>query len=184
MIVRPGLICGPGDTSDRYGYWPARFARDKGPALLPDLGQMSTQVIDSRDLAAWILQGVENQLTGTLDAVGPNVSWPVLIGAVMETTGYTGRIQLAAPEWLLDQGVNQWAGPDSLPLWLPEDLFGMMDRSGRAAQAAGLKLRPYDETLAAVLADEKSRGLDRDRRAGLSVAKEKELLALLEAASS
>ncbi|MBQ1443748.1 MAG: epimerase [Renibacterium sp.] len=178
-IVRPGLICGPGDPSDRYGYWPARFARDNGPALLPDLGAMATQVIDARDLALWLVELAESGTGGVFDACGPTVPWRTLIGAAMEVAGYSGRLRLADPAWLSAHGVSPWAGPESLPLWLPEDAFGLMARSGAAARAAGLRLRPFDQTLESVLADEKSRGLGRERRAGLSQAREAELLALL-----
>lgn len=178
-IARAGLIGGPGDPSDRYGYWPARFARGTGPVLLPDLGTMPTQVIDVRDLGAWILDGAESGLTGTFDAVGPTVPWPTLIGAAMEITGYQGDVVLAAPQWLLAQGIAPWAGPESLPLWLPEDSRGMMARNGAAARQAGLRLRPFDQSLEAVLADEKSKGLARERKAGLSPARESQLLALL-----
>ena len=97
----------------------------------------------------------------------------------MEVAGYSGRLRLADPAWLSAHGVSPWAGPESLPLWLPKDAFGLMARSGAAARAAGLRLRPFDQTLESVLADEKSRGLGRERRAGLSQAREAELLALL-----
>lgn len=179
FIVRAGLIGGPGDPSERYGYWPARFARDRSTALLPDLGAMSTQVIDVRDLANWILDGAESGLTGTFDACGPTVPWQVLIGAALEVAGYRGKLVLADPQWLIEQGVAPWAGPESLPLWLPADAQGLMARSGAAARAAGLKLRPFDQSLEAVLADEKSRGLGRTRQAGLSPEREAQLLALL-----
>ncbi|NYE94534.1 nucleoside-diphosphate-sugar epimerase [Psychromicrobium silvestre] len=179
LIARPGLICGPGDPSDRYGYWPARFARDNEPVLVPDLPGALTQVIDSRDLASWLLDSLESGLTGIFDAVGPKVPFQTLLGAAVELTGHRGEIALAAPDWLLDQGVNYWAGPDSLPLWLPTDAQGMMQRDGAAARQAGLRLRPFDETLEAVLADERSRGLDRERRAGLSAGRETALIEAL-----
>lgn len=177
LIARAGLICGPGDPSDRYGYWPARFARDHRPALLPDLGSTVTQVIDARDLNSWLLDGAESGLTGIFDAVGPPVPWQTLIGAAIEATDYRGRVELADPEWLLSQGVAPWAGPDSLPLWLPPEAAGLMARSGAAARVAGLRLRPFDQSLEAVLADERSKGLLRARRAGLSADREAELLA-------
>lgn len=177
LIARPGLICGPGDPSDRYGYWPARFARDSEPVLVPQLpAGTQTQVIDVRDFAAWLLDGLENSLAGTYDVVGDLVPLQTLLGAAVEACGYRGKIRLAPEEWLLEQGVNYWAGADSLPLWLPADAAGMFQRDGSAARQVGLRPRPFDETLNAVLQDERSRGLTRERRAGLAAAKERELL--------
>lgn len=180
LVARPGLICGPGDPSDRYGYWPARFARDNEPVLAPAVAASAkTQVIDVRDFAAWLLDGMENALAGTYDVVGDEVPMQTLLGAALEASGYRGQIRLAPEEWLLEQGVNYWAGEDSLPLWLPAEAAGMFQRDGSAARRVGLRPRPFDETLKAVLQDERSRGLTRERRAGLSAAKEKALIAEL-----
>jgi 2'-hydroxyisoflavone reductase len=87
----------------------------------------------------------------------------------------------ASVDWLADQGVGYWAGPDSLPLWLPPGHEGFMARSNKAAVDAGLQLRPWQETLADTLADERDRGLDRPRKAGLSPETEARLLAALHA---
>jgi hypothetical protein len=76
----------------------------------------------------------------------------------------------------VQQGIDYWAGPDSLPLWLPPGHEGFQTRSNAAAVAAGLALRPWQETLKDTLEDERSRGLERERRAGLSRLKERRLL--------
>jgi 2'-hydroxyisoflavone reductase len=173
-LCRAGLIAGPGDTSDRYGYWPARFARNTRiarndtPVVVPAVYNHPTQVIDVRDLAAWILQAAGQGVAGSLNAVGGQVAFGTYIAACREAAAHQGVVLPAAEEWLADQGVNYWAGPDSLPLWLPPGHGGFMARSNQAAAAAGMQLRPWQETLADTLADERRRGLDRPRKAGLS----------------
>ncbi|VXB44793.1 Nucleoside-diphosphate-sugar epimerase [Arthrobacter sp. 9AX] len=178
-ICRAGLIGGPGDGSDRYGYWPARFARDQTPVLVPDIDAHPTQVIDVRDLAAWILLAAEQGITGAFNALGDQVPFGKYIDSARQLAGHTGEVLPAAEPWLADQGVDYWAGPDSLPLWLPPGHEGFMARSNRAAVEAGLRLRPWQETLAATLADERGRGLRRPRKAGLTQETESRLVAAL-----
>ncbi|KQQ85500.1 NAD-dependent epimerase/dehydratase family protein [Arthrobacter sp. Leaf137] len=167
-IVRAGLIAGPGDGSDRYGYWPARFARDNTPVVVPGIGTAPTQVIDVRDLAAWILKAAGQGTTGALNALGDQVPFAQYVAASREAAGHTGHILDAPPEWLAGQGIAYWSGPDSLPLWLPPGHDGFMARSNQAARDAGLVLRPWEETIADVLRDERVRGLRRPRNAGLA----------------
>ena len=178
-LCRAGLIGGPGDGSDRYGYWPARLARDNKPVLVPDIGGYPTQVIDVRDLAGWILLAAERGTTGALNAVGETVPFGQFLEAARAAAGHRGQIVTAGEEWLAQQGVEYWSGPDSLPLWLPPGHDGFMARSNQAAKAAGLVLRPWQETLADTLLDERSRGLDRPRKAGLAPATEDRLVASL-----
>ena len=175
-LCRPGLIGGPGDESDRYGYWPARFARDPGPVLAPDIPADATQVIDVRDLAAWLLVAAEQGLTGALNAVGEPVPFAAYLAESRRLAGETGEVVAAPSDWLAARGVNFWAGPDSLPLWLPPGYEGFATRSNAAARAAGMSLRPWTETLRDTLADEHRRGLHRERRAGLSPDTERRLL--------
>lgn len=188
FIVRPGLIGGPGDASDRYGYWPARFAASQEPVLLPDIPDRSTQVIDVRDLAAWILASAEQGLTGVFNATGTVVPFGEYIdesrrlagvvgeaGAVKEA-GVLGETAFADEEWLVARGVRYWSGPESFPLWLPPGYEGFSMRSNAAALARGLALRPWQETLRDALADERVRGLGRERKAGLTPAREQRLV--------
>ncbi|HJV97655.1 MAG TPA: epimerase [Arthrobacter sp.] len=174
-LCRAGLIGGPGDVSDRYGYWPARFARDNGPVVVPDIAGHATQVIDVRDLAGWILAAASQGVTGILNALGDQVPFGDYLEASKTAAGYQGDVLTAPEEWLVEHGVDYWAGPDSLPLWLPPGHDGFCTRSNRAARAAGLATRPWQDTIADTLADERRRGLDRRRKAGLAPATEARL---------
>ncbi|MCZ2404969.1 epimerase [Paenarthrobacter sp. Z7-10] len=175
-ISRPGLIGGPGDPSDRFGYWPARFGRDNDPVLVPDVPEAQVQVIDVRDLSGWILDAAEKRITGTFNAVGESVRFTSVLGAAIDATGYAGHVYIADPAWLAESGVAHWAGEDSLPLWLPEGMAGFVTRRADKAVRRGLNRRPFDESLQDTLADERERGLHRERRAGLSAGREKELV--------
>lgn len=177
FVVRPGLVTGPGDHTDRFGYWPMRFARG-GRVLVPDDPAQPTQIIDVRDLAAWIVDGAEQRLTGVFDAIGP--AQP-LTSLLEEIAGTFGGVELvrATPEQLEAAGVNYWAGPRSLPLWLPPSLYGMSAHDAQPALDAGLRGRAMAEIVAGALDEERARGLNRQRKSGLTPAEESELLAQL-----
>jgi nucleoside-diphosphate-sugar epimerase len=134
------------------------------------------QVVDVRDLAAWIVRAAEQRTTGVVHGVGE----PTTVGAVVATSagvaGSMGRQVSASPGWLHDHDVEEWMGPRSLPLWLPPTHHGMGMMDDTRALELGLRRRPLAETLADTLADERERGLDRERRAGLSRTDELSLL--------
>ena len=180
FIARSGLIAGPGDSTDRTGYWPLRFAHpatDDGAVLIPDAPNQPVQWIDVRDLADWLVAAAEAALAGTFDAVGPARSFADHLTTVRSVTGHSGPVVAGAPTWLTEHGVAPWSGPRSLPIWLPDDYAGMLGRRAEEAAAAGLHTRPWSHTIADVLAWELQTGPGRVRRAGVSPDDERQLLA-------
>ncbi|MCD4533290.1 epimerase [Nocardioides sp. cx-169] len=171
MVVRPGLIVGPDDPTGRFSYWPARLAHG-GEVLAPGAPHDTVQVIDVRDLASWLVAAIEAGTTGDYDAVGPAQPLADALAAVAAGVG-------AAPQWtwvdqgfLAEQGVEPWAGPDAVPLWLPRPEYdGMLAHDVTPSLAAGLRPRPLAETAADTLAwlrsapDAPVTGIDRDREA-------------------
>jgi 2'-hydroxyisoflavone reductase len=182
LVARSGLVAGPGDHTDRTGYWPLRFAHPAttdGAVLVPD-SPIGTQVLDVRDLAAWLVACAEKAISGVVNASGPVLPLHEHLTTAREVAGHTGALVPASQDWLTGQQVAPWSGERSLPLWLPlPEYAGMMTRSTAAAQSRGLVARPLAQTLEDTLAWELARGPDRPRRAGLSAADE---VALVEVA--
>jgi 2'-hydroxyisoflavone reductase len=161
FVVRPGLIAGPHDPTDRFTYWPYRM-REGGEILAPGKPEHPVRFIDVRDLAEWIVRCVERGLTGIFNADGPVVRFGDLV---------TGS--WVSEEFLLANKVEPWT---ELPLWIPEsdaDSAGFTSVSCAKAIAAGLTYRPLAETVRAVLEWQRP---DRPWRAGLSRERERELL--------
>ncbi len=141
-IVRPGLIVGPGDPTGRFSYWPARLA-EGGEVLAPGDPADIVQVIDVRDLAAWIVTLSEAHTVGDFDGVGR----PVPIGDLLAACAPDATLTWLDQAFLADQGVEPWMGPEALPLWLPRpDHDGMMQHFVEPSLESGLTLRPIEDT--------------------------------------
>lgn len=154
-VVRPGLIVGPGDPTGRFTYWPARLARalDGGEVLAPGDAADPVQVLDVRDLAAWLVALAERRQSGVLDAVGPVTPVGDLLEAVARGVGATPRWVWADRAALEAADVRPWAGERSLPLWLPRPEYdGLPAHDAGPALAAGLATRPVEETARDTLA--------------------------------
>ena len=179
LIARSGLIAGHGDRSERFGYWPTRIsAVTSGDqvVLVPPV-EHPAQVIDVEDLAGWLADCAERRTAGTFDAVGDQITLGDVVSACATVAHAEPTLAEPDQEWLLAKGVNPWAGPDSLPLWLPlPESSGMMSRDNTDGKTAGLTLRPLADTVASSLAWETELGLERERHAGLSRRREQALL--------
>lgn len=175
LIVRPGLIAGPGDPSDRFGYWPARLHRG-GRVIVPNVSGRYVQVIDVTDLATFIVQAGQRGVTGTVNAVGESHSLDAFFADVAAVTGFQGEFVNVEDEFLVEQDVRYWGGPRSLPLWLPLVDAAMAQRSPDTYIASEGTIRPIRDTIARVLDNEISREVDRSRRSGLSADEEADLI--------
>lgn len=177
-VVRPGLIVGPGDPTGRFTYWPARLGEaDPGEEVLaPGRPEDHTQVIDVRDLAAWIVGVAQTRTTGDFDGVGEVLAMSEALSRVAAGCGADVRLTWMPQESLTEQGVQPWSGPDSLPLWLPRPEYdGMCAHDPAPSYAAGLVLRPLEQTARDTLAW--LRTTPDAARTGISRAREAEVLA-------
>jgi 2'-hydroxyisoflavone reductase len=168
LIVRPGLIVGPHDPTDRFTYWPARIARG-GEVLAPGRPERVVQVIDARDLAAWLLSCVAKGATGTFNACGAGISMKALLETIRIAVVSGARFTWVSDDALARAEVAPYT---ELPLWIPgvDDQF-----SSKKAEAAGLKRRPLAQTALDTLEWDKTRPQG-PRKNGLSPEKEQELL--------
>lgn len=176
-VVRPGLIVGPGDPTDRFTYWPVRVARG-GEVLAPGDGEDGVQVIDVRDLAAFLLHATEAKAAGVFNAVGfegPLTFREFLHGAKCALRHDVSFTWVAAPA-LAAARVAPW---HALPVWLPPE--GNARVENQRARAAGLAFRPVAQTIADTWAWYRESGRDvawgTGRAPGLSAAREAEVLA-------
>ncbi|MEZ4388918.1 MAG: NAD-dependent epimerase/dehydratase family protein [Candidatus Krumholzibacteriia bacterium] len=177
--VRPGLIVGPRDRSDRFTYWPVRVARG-GEVLAPHAPTEQVQLIDVRDLAEWLVDGTERRITGVMNADSPpgELSMGELLGTCKRVAGGDATFTWVDRDFLAEHEVSAWS---DLPCWIPtneEASVGTL-RVDRAL-AAGLRFRPLSETVRDTLAwwaNEPAERREQPMRSGLEAAREAELLA-------
>jgi hypothetical protein len=145
--------------------------------VVPDVPDQPLQIVDVRDLAAWIVASGERGLTGTVDGSGPRTTLGAVLDEIAAAVGSADLERVpVAPRTLTAAGIDTWGGPRSLPLWLPESHWGMVSRDTTPAAAAGLRTRPVADTARAALDHERTLDPDRTRQAGLTPSDETVLL--------
>ncbi len=178
-VIRPGLIVGPGDETDRFTYWPVRLARG-GDVLAPGDGGDPVQFIDARDLAEWTIRMAETRTTGTFNATGPAqpLTMRAMLAGIADAVRADARLTWVPTAFLEAEHVSPWS---DLPAWVPGEgeSAGFARRSIVRAVAAGLTFRPLEKTAADTLAWFRSQPAARQAklRAGLSAEREAEVLA-------
>ena len=182
LVIRPGLVVGPYDQTDRFTYWVHRVAQG-GEVLAPNAPEYPVQFIDARDLAEFILQGVETSRTGTFNVVEDPGRFTLgeLLRGAKEVSGSDAQVTWVSEAFLLEQNVTPWS---ELPLWVPAEDSGLMRTSNHRAREAGLSTRPLAETVRDTLAWSRTRPADVERKAGLSGEREAELLRAWQARES
>lgn len=176
LIVRPGLVVGPGDHSDRFTYWPRKFMRP-GPFLVPDCREMDVQVVDGRDLGEFTIHATENAMSGAFHVAGPTP--PMNFDDFIEL-GVRAGGGVAQPVWvpcesLAEQSVQPWT---DLPLItsLTDERSPLSTVDNAKAVGVGLRLRPIEETIADTIVWWRTEREGSEPRWGLSDARESELL--------
>lgn len=178
-IVRPGLIVGPGDLSDRFSYWPVRI--DKGGEILaPGTPNDAVQYIDAEDLGQWMVRVAENHTIGTFNATGPKSPTNIaeMLYGIKAVTSSDAHFTWVAADFLVENQVRAWS---DMPVWMPPTgrTAGFMSVNCSKAFAAGLTVRPLADTAKHTLDWYKTRpAAEQEKaRAGLAPEKEKTVLA-------
>jgi len=179
LSIRPGILVGPEDYTDRMNYWPRRIAQG-GEVLAPGRPDRPVQFIDARDLAAWTIRMVEARKTGIYNASGPKDHWTMqrFLEACREVTGSDATFT-----WLSEEFLNrelfekEQLSPMNSLLLVTEDLNHFNTISSEKAYADGLTLRPLSESIRDTFEWDKV-STSRRMTAGIPAEKEAELLTL------
>jgi 2'-hydroxyisoflavone reductase len=175
LIIRPGLIVGPHDPTDRFTYWPHRITQG-GEVLAPGRPEGEVQFVDARDLAAWTVRLIEQRTAGVFNATGPAA--PLTMGDFLNTcatvANSSARFTFAGEPFLRDAGISPWS---DMPLWIGDDpsMAGFAAVDCSRARAAGLAFRPLENTVRDTLAWDATRE-QVPLRAGISLEREAEIL--------
>lgn len=178
-IIRPGLIVGPGDETDRFSYWPVRIARG-GTVAAPGDGSDPVQFIDARDLAEWTIRMVEQRAFGTYNATGPDyeLSTAAMLYGIRAVTTAGAKIEWIPTPFLAERKIEAWS---DMPVWVPAqgDSAGFARISIKRALDKGLTFRSLATTTADTLAWFDTLPAERKAKlkAGLTPEREAELLA-------
>ncbi len=143
-VVRPGLIVGPGDPTERFTYWPVRVA-EGGEVLAPGNPDHANQIIDQRDLTEWVVRLAENGTAGVFNGVGPaaRLSMAEMLYGIRAAFGVAVHFTWLPLDFLQEQEVTPW---QNLPSWIPGDPLMYVDNV--PAIASGLTFRPLAVTAA------------------------------------
>jgi nucleoside-diphosphate-sugar epimerase len=148
LIARTGLVLGPHEDVGRLPWWLARMAQG-GDVVAPGPPESTVQCVDARDLAAWLLDAGEAQLTGTFNALSRpgHTTMTALLECCRRATGSRARLRWLEPEVILAAGVLPWA---HLPIWVPpgHPFRPMHETNTDQAAANGLRCRPMEQTVA------------------------------------
>jgi len=174
LHVRPGLIVGPYDYSDRFTYWVRRVA-DGGDVLAPGRPDRRVRVIDARDLAEWIVRMAEDGTPGVFNATGAEdgLTFGRMLDVCRTVSGSDARFRWMDEAYLLDRGVQPWS---ELPLWIPDADNGIFEVRNDKAIAKGLTFRSLETTVRDTLEWDRHRRMDETMKAGLRHERERDLL--------
>jgi len=174
-LIRAGVIVGPGDPRDRYTWWCTRLAAG-GTAVAPAPSERPMQLLDVRDLAAWLVGLAEARAGGPFNAAGPQTTLGAILDETSAALGGATAIRWIDEAILSEQGVGEWY---ELPLWLAgEQWRNLPNVPIDRALATGMTFRPLAETARDTLAWAQTERGDRAWEAGLSPELEARLLAL------
>jgi 2'-hydroxyisoflavone reductase len=178
LIVRPGFIVGPHDRGDRFPYWVRRAAMG-GEMLAPEPADLRVQLVDLRDLAAFMLDQVEAGANGVFNVTGPGgvLTMRDLLGACVAAGDADTDTIWVGLDFLRERGLRNVGehGSEQLPYWYPE-LVGFCAFDVSKAVGSGLRFRPLAETIADTLAWDRTRGQTWPIGAGVTLEAERELL--------